>query len=148
MRPGHGCSRFIQPYSLNLHAVRGNPGPASLTRASARDQNMHCDRAHGVRMHVVTNHIALQDGVDRPRLEAKVEEFNAPVMRGQPQCLGVSLARESGGHAIFLARFAGLASLQSIYSHVAAPWFSGHVKPLLSAPVDRHVGEIVAGDLR
>lgn len=99
-------------------------------------------------MHIVVNHLALQDGIDWPQLEAEVETFNAHVKRAHPQCLGASLVRESGAHAIFLVRFADLASLQAISSEVAAPWFSEHVKPLLAGPVVRHVGEIVAGDMR
>jgi len=99
-------------------------------------------------VHIVVNHIALQDGVDWAQLESEVEAFNQRVQREHPAFRGASLVRESGGHAIFLVRFADLASLQSISSEVAAPWFSEHFKPLLTAPVDRHVGEIVAGDLR
>lgn len=98
-------------------------------------------------MHIVVNHIALQDGVDWPHLEAEVEAFNAHMQRTHPDCLGVALVRESGAHAIFLVHFADLEALQRLSSEVAAPWFAEHVKPLLAGPVDRHVGEVVAGEL-
>lgn len=99
-------------------------------------------------MHIVVNHFTLQDGVDWSALEAAVEDLQARVSRDLPAFRGVSLVRVSGGRAIFLVRFADLESLNDISRNVAAPWFAEHFKPFLAGPVERQVGEIVAGDLR
>ena len=98
-------------------------------------------------MHIVVNHLTIQDTVDWSKLGAAVEQFQAGVSGKHPGFLGVSLVREGENKAILLVLFQDLESLNDFSRNIAAPWFTEHVKPYLAGPVDRHVGEIVAGDL-
>jgi len=98
-------------------------------------------------MHIVVNHLTLQDTVDWSKLETSVEQFQASLSRERLEFRGASLVREGENEAMFLVLFQDLESLNDISRNIAAPWFTEHVKPYLAGPVDRHVGEIVAGDL-
>lgn len=99
-------------------------------------------------MHTVVNHLTLHESVDWPDVESKVEEFQASLSAERSEFRGVSLVRVSGTHAILLVFFTTLEALQEISRDIAAPWFTEHLKPYLAGPVDRHVGEIVAGFLK
>lgn len=99
-------------------------------------------------MHIVVNHFTLQDTVDWAALEAAVEQFQSSVSRQRPEFHGVSLVRVSANKAIFLVLFEDLDSLNDISKNIAAPWFTEHFKPLLAGPVERHVGEVVAGAMK
>jgi len=99
-------------------------------------------------MHIVVNHFTLQDTVDWTRLEAAVEQFQSDLSARRPEFHGVSLVRVSGNSAIFLVLFDDLDSLNDISRNIAAPWFTEHFKPFVAGPVERHVGEIVAGAMK
>jgi len=99
-------------------------------------------------MHIVVNRFTLAAGADWPKLEAAVDTFQVRVSAQRPEFRGVSLVREGGNEAIFLVLVDDLESLNEISRNIAAPWFAEHFKPYLAAPVDRHVGEIVAGALQ
>ena len=96
-------------------------------------------------MHIVVNHLALQSNVDWTRLETAVEQFQASLSKQRPEFHSVNLVRVSENEAIFLVLFEDLDSLNDISRNIAAPWFAEHFKPVLAGPVERHVGEVVAG---
>ena len=99
-------------------------------------------------MHIVVNHLTLQDSVDWVNLESAVERFQTEVSRQRPEFHGVSLVRIDENRAIFLVLFRDLDSLNEISREIAAPWFTEHFKPFLAGSVERHVGEVVAGALK
>ncbi len=99
-------------------------------------------------MHIVVNRFTFIAGADWSKLQEAVDEFQAQVSAQRPEFHGVSLVREGENDAIFLVLFDDLESLNDISRNIAAPWFAEHFKPLLAGPVDRHVGEIVAGIMK
>lgn len=70
------------------------------------------------------------------------------MFRERPEFLGVYLVRESENKTIFLVKYKDLDSLNDISRSTAAPWFKENIKPFLDGPVDRHVGEIMAGTMK
>lgn len=56
-------------------------------------------------MHIVVNHFTLQESVDWPALESKVDQFQARVSGERSDFRGVSLVRVSATRAIFLVLF-------------------------------------------
>lgn len=99
-------------------------------------------------MHIVVNHFTLKDAVDWTKLTTAVEQFQANLSAQRSEFRGVSLVRVSENKAIFLVLFDDLDSLNDISRNIAAPWFTEHFKPFLAGPVERHVGEIVAGAMK
>ncbi len=99
-------------------------------------------------MHIVVNHFTLQESVNWSALEEKVDQFQAHMASERSDFRGVSLARVNDAKAIFLVLFDSREALDDISKHLAAPWFAEHVRPYLDGPVDRQVGEIVAGHMK
>lgn len=99
-------------------------------------------------MHIVVNRFRLREDVDWPVLQSEVDRFHARVSRQREDLRGVSLVRVGDAEAIFLVLFETREALDDISRNIAAPWFAQHVRPFLAGPVDRQVGEIVAGPLK
>ena len=98
-------------------------------------------------MHIVVNRFSLTENVDWTILESKVNQLQAQVAGERADFHGVSLVRIGQTEAILLVLFETREALDDISKNIAAPWFTEHVKPYLAGPVDRQVGEIVAGVL-
>jgi hypothetical protein len=99
-------------------------------------------------MYVVVNHMKLQEGVDWPALESQVDQFQSRLSHERSDFRGISLVRVSAAEAIFLVFFDTREALDDISRNIAAPWFAEHVRAYLIEPVDRRVGEIVAGYMK
>lgn len=99
-------------------------------------------------MHIVVNPLPLQEKVDWSALQAQVDQFHSWLSGERPEFRGVSLVRASDTQAILLVLFDDRESLDDISKNIAAPWFAEHVRPSLAGPVDRQVGEIVAGHMK
>jgi hypothetical protein len=97
-------------------------------------------------MHAVVNHLPIRPDADWATLNGKFDAFNASI--AHPDFRGLSLIRASDNEAIILGLFATRPALEKISSEIAAPWFAENVRPYLSGPVSRSVGEVVAGALR
>ena len=96
-------------------------------------------------MYVVVNHLPLNETVNWLDLESKINEFQARLSKQRPEFRGVSLVKINDTCAILLVLFDNLEALNDISKNIAAPWFAEHVRHYLDGPVDRQVGEIVAG---
>jgi hypothetical protein len=96
-------------------------------------------------MHAVVNHLPIKPGTDWGALAKKIDAFNAGI--GHPDFRGLSLIRTGDNEAILLVLCASLPALDQLSRDVAAPWFAENMRPHLSGPVNRSVGEIVAGAL-
>jgi hypothetical protein len=96
-------------------------------------------------VHVIINHLPIKPGTDWAALAGKVGAFNTSI--SHPDFRGLSLIRAGDNEAIVLVLFASRAALDQISRDVAAPWFGEHIRPHLSGPVSRSVGEAVAGAL-
>lgn len=99
-------------------------------------------------MHIVVNKILLQDNVDWMEFQSKVDQFNDLLSAERSEFYGVSLARVDDNNAILVVFFKDRKSLDDISSNLAAPWFAEHILQYVAGPVDRQVGEIVAGSIR
>jgi hypothetical protein len=97
-------------------------------------------------MHAVINHLPIKPDADWATLNGKVDAFNASIAHSDFR--GLSLIRAGDNEAIILVLFSTRPALEKISSEVAAPWFAQNVRPYLSGPVSRSVGEVVAGALR
>jgi len=98
-------------------------------------------------MHIVINHITLRNDVDWTKLQALVVEFHDQLIAQRSDFHGLSMVRMSDNKATLLVLFEDLEALNDISKNIAAPWFGEHIMPHLEGPVDRSVGEIVAGHL-
>lgn len=98
-------------------------------------------------MDAVINSFTLKEGTDWPTLAAQVDEFQQRLAGERPEFRGVSLVRVSDTQAILVVLFDDRKSLDDISRDIAVPWFAEHVRPHLAGPVNRQVGEIVAGRL-
>ena len=78
---------------------------------------------------------------------SKINEFQSRLSKQRPEFCGVSLVKINDTSAILLVLFKDLESLNDISRNVTAPWFAEHVRHYLDGPVNRQVGEIVAGHL-
>jgi hypothetical protein len=96
-------------------------------------------------MHAVVNHLPIKSDTDWAALATKVDAFNALI--DHPDFRGLSMIRSGANEAIILVLFSSRPSLDEVSSKVAAPWFAENMRPYLSGPVSRSVGEIVAGPL-
>jgi hypothetical protein len=96
-------------------------------------------------MHAVVNHLPIKPETDWTALAGKVGALNASI--SHPDFRGLSLIRAGDDEAIVLVLFANRAALDQISRDVAGPWFAEHIRPNLSGPVSRSVGEVVAGAL-
>lgn len=99
-------------------------------------------------MHTVVNHFTLQPSTDWTGLISKIDQFQMEVAAERPDFVGASLVRVDDTNAIFLAFFETREALDDISRNRAGPWFAEHVRPHLAGPVDRQVGEIVAGYMK
>jgi len=95
-------------------------------------------------MYAVVNKLALGKPIDDALLK-KVEQDFLPRFRNEPGFIDLQIVRVSDGEAIILGYFASRAALDELSSRVSAPWFAEHVRPYLSGPVQRAVGEVVFG---
>jgi hypothetical protein len=96
-------------------------------------------------VHAVVNHLPIKEGADWSELIAKLAAFEAATRRSHPALLSSSVIKASDTEAILVAVYRDRESLDSISRTIAAPWFAENVRPYLSGPVSRSVGEIVAG---
>ena len=99
-------------------------------------------------MHIVVTQLPLVDGVDWLEFQSKVDQFQGKLSAERPEFRGVSLVRVSDNKAILVVLFNDRESLDDISSNLAAPWFADNLKSYLAGPVDRQVGEIVAGSMK
>ena len=96
-------------------------------------------------MHVVVNHLPLQNTVDWAALVRTFGEFESMVRGKYSGFRGVTLIKAGEDTAILVVTFDSREALDDISKNVAAPWFAEHVRPLLAGAVSRSVGEAVAG---
>jgi hypothetical protein len=96
-------------------------------------------------VHAVVNHLPIKPGANWSELAAKFGAFDAATRRAHPELISTSVIRASDTEAILVAVYRDRQSLDEISKSVAAPWFAENVRPYLSGPVSRPVGEIVAG---
>jgi len=99
-------------------------------------------------MHIVVNQFALQDSVDWADLQSKIDQLQALLSSQRRDFRGVSLVRVGDAKAILVVLFDNQEALEDISKNLAAPWFAEHIRPYLAGPVDRQVGEIVAGYMK
>jgi len=99
-------------------------------------------------MHIVVTQLPLVDGIDWLEFQSKVDQFQGKLSAERPEFRGVSLVRLNDNKAILVVLFDDRESLDDISSNLAAPWFAEHIMPYLAGPVDRQVGEIVAGSMK
>ena len=96
-------------------------------------------------MHAVVNHLPIRADANWSELAARFDAFEAATRRAHPELLSTSLIRASDTEAILVIVYRDRQSLDEISKAVAAPWFAENVRPYLSGPVSRSVGEIIAG---
>jgi hypothetical protein len=99
-------------------------------------------------MHIVVNNFLLKENIDWHALQSTVDQFQIQLAKTRSDFRGVSLVRVNDTKAIFVVLFDTREALDDISSNIAAPWFAEHVRPYLAGPVDRQVGEIVAGHMK
>lgn len=98
-------------------------------------------------MHIIINRLPLSPHVDWSALAAKVDEFNAVAASSSEAFKGVSLLRTAQEEGVLLVIFTSRDELDRVSRDVAGPWFAANIRHLLSGPVARSVGEVVAGHL-
>jgi len=96
-------------------------------------------------VHAVVNHLPIKEGAERSELARKFGAFEAATRETHPELIEASLIRASDSEAILVIVYRDRQSLDEISKSVAAPWFAENVRPYLSGPVSRSVGEIIAG---
>ena len=96
-------------------------------------------------MYAVVNHLPIRPGANWNELAAKFGAFEAATRQAHPDLLSANVIRASDTEAILVIVYRDRQSLDEISKSVAAPWFAENVRPYLSGPVSRSVGEIIAG---
>lgn len=96
-------------------------------------------------MHAVVNHLPVRPDADWTALAAKADSFFTRTRAAYPKLRSAILVRVGEGEAIFVGVYDDRATMEHVSSEVAAPWFAEHVRPLLSAPVARSAGAVLAG---
>jgi len=93
-------------------------------------------------MHAVVNKLSLGKPIDPPLLE-KFENDLGSLLNDHPDFISVQIVSVSDAEAILVVLYKTLEALNDISKNIAGPWFAEHVRPYLSGPVDRAVGEVV-----
>ena len=96
-------------------------------------------------MHAVVNHLPIKEGANWSERIARFGTFDAATRKSHPDLLSTSVIRASAAEAILVVVYRDSESLDRISKTIAAPWFAENIRPYLSGPVSRSVGEIVAG---
>ncbi len=94
-------------------------------------------------MHAVINRLSLKADTNWTEFAAQCDVFNA--MPSDPEYHGLSLVRTGENEAVLIVLFATLTALEQVSKEIAGPWFAEHLRPFLSGPPQRSVGEIIAG---
>jgi hypothetical protein len=98
-------------------------------------------------MHAVVNHLPIKPDANWAELQAKFGAFETATLKQYPALKGMGLIRASDTEAIVLVVYADREGLEHVSKNVAGPWFAENVRPYLSGPTTRAIGEIVAGTL-
>jgi hypothetical protein len=96
-------------------------------------------------VHAIVNHLPIKTGADWNELAGKFGTFEAVTRQAHPELVAASLIQASDTEAILVIVYRDRQSLDEISQSVATPWFAENVRPHLSGPVSRSVGEIIAG---
>ncbi len=96
-------------------------------------------------MQAVVNHLPIKPGANWNELAAKFAAFEAASRATNPELVSASLIRVEDSEAILVIVYRDRQSLDEFSRSVAAPWFAENIRPYLSGPVSRSVGEIIAG---
>jgi hypothetical protein len=96
-------------------------------------------------VHIIVNHLPIQEGADWTEMAAKIDEFDATARAKVADYRGIALLRVSDTEAILLVRFTNRQVLDEASSKIAAPWFAENMRGYLAGPAARSVGEVVAG---
>jgi len=93
-------------------------------------------------MHAVVNKLSLGKPIDQLLLD-KIEQGLGALLGDSPEFISVQIVSVSEVEAIIVAMYKTLESLNDLSKNIAGPWFAEHVRPYLSGPVERSVGEVV-----
>lgn len=94
-------------------------------------------------MHAVVNKLSLCKPIDKSLLDKMTQDMG-PLLGDSPEFISVQIVSVSDDEAIIVALYKTLEGLNELSKNVAGPWFAEHVRPYLSGPVQRSVGEVVA----
>lgn len=96
-------------------------------------------------MHFVVNHLPIRADADWAEMARRFGDFAAGLKVSRPGVTSALLLRAGEEEAIVIVGYADLATLKDVSSNVAAPWFAENIRPYLSGPAARSVGEVLAG---
>ncbi len=96
-------------------------------------------------MHTVVNHLPIKADADWTEMTGKFDQFIAEVRPAYPAIRTAQLLKVDDTEAILVITFADAATTRDFSANVAAPWFAENIRPYLSGPVARSVGEMIAG---
>jgi hypothetical protein len=96
-------------------------------------------------MHTVVNHLPIKPEADWAEMASKFDAFVGEVRAAFPTIRTAQLLKASDAEAIVVITYEDEPTMRHVSSSVAAPWFAEHIRPYLSAPVNRSVGEMIAG---
>ena len=92
-------------------------------------------------MHIVVNHLHLNEPVPETTLEATREAVQLVVDAGG---LAAHVVKIDDKHLILVLLFASAEDADRIAREVGGPWMREHIVPLLANGTERSVGEVVA----
>jgi len=93
-------------------------------------------------MHAVVNKLSLGKPIDQLLLDKMVQDMGS-LLGDSPEFVSVQIVSVSEVEAIIVAMYKTLESLNDISKNIARPWFAENVRPYLSGPVERSIGEVV-----
>lgn len=96
-------------------------------------------------MHAVIDHFTIKSESDWDMICSKVEQFQSEL--DEPEFRGVVLLRTGPTAAAAFVLYESGEALERISRDIAGPWFGEHVRQYIEGPMNRTVGEIVAGTL-
>ncbi|SRR5687768_13866478 len=94
-------------------------------------------------MAAVVNVLQLKERPDPSLFERAVEELG-PQMRAVAGFQGLHVVQSGEAEIVLIILADTTETLDDIATRIGSPWMLEHVAPLLAAPPQRHLGEIIA----
>ena len=98
-------------------------------------------------MYAIVNRLTLTKPFDPELLRRMDEEFFPSARKASTGFLGAHVVGVSDTEAIVLAFYTTREVLDEVSSKIAGPWFAENIRPYLAGPVQRSVGEVIAGKM-
>jgi hypothetical protein len=96
-------------------------------------------------MFAVVNHLPIREDADWSEISRRFNDFANGIKPSYPALRTAVVVKVGPGEAVFIGLYDDRATMEHVSANVAAPWFAENIRPFLSGPTARSVGEVIAG---